>query len=405
MRPGKFFNLLLITGIIISFSKSLFSQEISPANNTIMPYFTYGKGLGITSPDSLFKLNIRFRMQNRLAITNLTNFDQAAIEARIRRFRLRLDGFVYTPKLTYVIQLGFSRADMNDGSGSTDSNIIRDAMIVYKFNHKFSIGFGQTKLPGNRQFVISSGDQQFVDRSITNAIFNIDRDFGMQISFSNSINNFNYNLKGAITTGEGPNAIVSSTGLAYTGRIELLPFGPFKDGGDYFESDLAREPKPKVSVGVTLSDDLNAIRTGGESGFFLYENRDIFSSMVDLLYKHNGWAFSSEFIQRNTDDPITQNEAGDIRFVYKGHGENYQLGYLFKKNYELAVRYSHVMPNDEIQTLVPNQNEYTLGASKYIKGHRLKLQTDGSYLHSSWLQGTISDRDTWQWRFQIELGI
>jgi len=401
----KFFKLLLVTGIILSASIGTYSQHISTSNNTFMPYFTYGKGLGFTAPDSLFKLNIRFRMQNRLAITNLAFFDKAAIDARIRRLRLRLDGFVYTPKLTYVIQLGFSRADMNDGSGTTDPNIIRDAMIVYKFNHKFSIGFGQTKLPGNRQFVISSGDQQFVDRSITNAIFNIDRDFGIQFSFNNNIHDFNYNLKGAVTTGEGPNALASGTGLAYTGRVEFLPLGVFTDGGDYFESDLAREPKPKISVGFTVTDDINAIRSGGESGPYLFDNRDILSTMIDLLYKHNGWAFSSEFLRRNTDDPITQNEEGDIRFVYKGHGENYQLSHLWKKNYELAVRYSHVTPNTDIQTLVPDQKEYTIGASKYIKGHRLKLQTDASYLKSSWLQNTRSDTDSWQWRFQIELGI
>ena len=405
MLLRKFFKLILIPGIFLSASVGTYGQQISPSNNTLMPYFTYGKGLGFTSPDSLFKLNIRFRMQNRFAITNLANFDQATIEARIRRLRLRLDGFVYTPKLTYVIQLGFSRADMNDGSGSTDANIIRDAMIMYKFNHKLSIGFGQAKLPGNRQFLASSGDLEFVDRSITNAIFNIDRDFGMQISFNNNIHNFNYNLKGAITTGEGPNALASNTGLAYTGRVELLPFGAFTDGGDYFEGDLTREPKPKVSVGVAVSEDVNAIRSGGESGLFLYDNRDIFSTMIDLLYKHNGWAFSSEFLRRSTDDPITQNEAGDKRFVYKGHGENYQLSHLWRKNYELAVRYSHVTPNSEIQTLVPDQQEYTIGASKYIKGHRLKLQTDASYLQSNWLQNTRPNTDSWQWRFQIELGI
>jgi hypothetical protein len=36
-----------------------------------LPY--YGKGIGITSPDSLYQLNIRFRMQNR--VTYLENED------------------------------------------------------------------------------------------------------------------------------------------------------------------------------------------------------------------------------------------------------------------------------------------------------------------------------------------
>ena len=29
-----------------------------------LPYYNYGKGLGITSPDSIFQFNIRFRMQS-----------------------------------------------------------------------------------------------------------------------------------------------------------------------------------------------------------------------------------------------------------------------------------------------------------------------------------------------------
>ena len=44
----------------------LYSQE--EGNNiklTALPYYNYGKGVGLTSPDSLFQFNIRFRMQNR----------------------------------------------------------------------------------------------------------------------------------------------------------------------------------------------------------------------------------------------------------------------------------------------------------------------------------------------------
>src|SRR5688572_28163312 len=72
-----------------------------------IPYFTFGKGLGITAPDSLFSMNIRFRIQNRVGIKTESGTDLgiSEVEARVRRLRLRFDGFVYNPKLTYVIQL------------------------------------------------------------------------------------------------------------------------------------------------------------------------------------------------------------------------------------------------------------------------------------------------------------
>ncbi len=404
MKPAiSFFFLFSI--LLVFESGRTYCQQVRSSSSNPAPYFSYGKGLGITSPDSLFKLNIRFRIQNRLSITNFDNWEQAMVEARVRRLRLRFDGFIYTPRLTYVLQLGFSKSDMDDGTANGDPQIIRDAMVVYSFNKRFSLGLGQSKLPGNRQRVTSSGDQQFVDRSIVNATFNIDRDFGVQAYYNNYLNNFYYVLRGAVTTGEGRNTSASSSGLAYTGRLEILPFGPFSDGGDYFESDLSREPKPKLSCALTYSKNLNTTRSGGQTGVYLYDTRDILTRMIDLLYKHNGWALSTEFIHRTTNDPLTENEEGSIRYVYKGHGENYQLSYLWKKNYEVALRYTHLMPQDQIYELAPKRREYTAGASKYIKGHRLKLQTDVSYLQSDWITDANPDTNAWQWRFQIEAGI
>jgi hypothetical protein len=87
----------------------------------------------------------------------------------VRRLRLRLDGFVLQRRLQYYIQLSFSKADM-ELEGGTVPQTIRDAMVYYHFNKRFYLGFGQSKLPGNRQRVISSGNQQFADRSIAATI-------------------------------------------------------------------------------------------------------------------------------------------------------------------------------------------------------------------------------------------
>jgi hypothetical protein len=381
-----------------------FPHCFAQTQNT-MPYFTYGKGLGITSPDSLFMLNIRFRMQNRLGIRTESedNLDIEEVEARIRRLRLRFDGFIYSKKLTYVIQLAFTRSDMDyDDTGFP--NVIRDAMVMYAINKHFTIGLGQTKLPGNRQRVNSSGDLQLPDRSIVNSIFNVDRDFGLQLYYNNNIQSLYYNLRGAISSGEGRNFNSTDQGLAYTGRVELLPLGTFTNNGDYFEGDLAREPKPKVSIGLSASSNINALRTGGQLGKFLYESRDIRTYMADFLFKFNGWSFSSEFLKRNTDNPITTNELGEQRYVYAGHGENYQGSYLFKNNFEIIGRYSQVKPSEQLTALEETVGQYTLGFTKYIKGHRVKLQSEFTYEDNNWLN-TTPDTGSYVVRFQIEAGI
>ncbi|MFN8690511.1 MAG: porin, partial [Cyclobacteriaceae bacterium] len=168
-------RILILTALVVALQAKAQKKDDLLAYQ--VPYFTWGKGLGITSPDSAFLMNIRFRLQNRIGITTISGSDFSVneVEARVRRLRLRLDGYLYNPKLTYVIQLSFSRGDI-DFEDSGFPNIIRDAMIIYNFNRHFALGLGQTKLPGNRQRVVSSGDLQLPDRSIVNAVFNIDRD-------------------------------------------------------------------------------------------------------------------------------------------------------------------------------------------------------------------------------------
>lgn len=380
------------------------------AQNNMTPYFSYGKGLGITSPDSLFMLNIRFRIQNRFAFAteSLEDLSVSEIEARVRRMRLRFDGFIYDTRLTYVIQLSFSRGDLDfDDTGFP--NVVRDALVLYSFNKHFSVGLGQTKLPGNRQRVNSSGDLQLPDRSIVNSTFNVDRDFGLQLYYDNNLGFMNYVLRGAITSGEGRNVSKSDQGLAYTGRLELLPLGQFTNGGDYFEGDLSREAKPKISVGLTYSNNENATRTGGQLGVFLPdgEQRDIETSMADFLLKYNGWALTSEYLNRFTTNPLILIDPAttDYAYIYKGHGFNIQGSYLFKNNWEVVSRFSEVKPSIELADFTPYIKQYTVGTTKYIKGHRVKLQCDVTLEDQNWLSTIQNDNRNWQVRFQVEAGI
>jgi phosphate-selective porin OprO and OprP len=365
-----------------------------------LPYFTFGKGLGFTAPDSAFSLAIRFRIQNRVAFKTVsdTDFGISEVEARVRRLRLRFDGFVYNPRLVYVLQLSFTRSDM-DFETTQFPNIIRDAYLQYSLSKKVTIGVGQTKLPGNRQRVISSGDQQFADRSIANGAFTLDRDFGIQLSVKQPV----YTFKAAISSGEGRNISTSDNGLAYTGRVEFLPLGAFTNGGDYFEGDLAREQKPKLSIGLVYNLNEKAVRTGGQLGLPLFEARNIETQIVDALLKYKGLAISGEYFNRFAKDPITTNEAGEERHVYAGTGQNYQVSYNFKSNVELATRYTVISPNQAIAQKEKLKENYTLGVNKYLKGHRVKLQGDITLERASRF-GTEATQN-WAVRFQIEAGI
>lgn len=395
----KMYRMFLVIATLLM-SALAFGQGQSNQTLSTVPYFTYGKGLGITSPDSLFSMNIRFRIQNRAAFQTESEDDLSIskVEARVRRMRLRFDGFVYNPKLTYLIQLSFTRGDM-DYESLGFPNIIRDAYVQYAFTKNFSVGFGQTKLPGNRQRINSSGDLQFADRSIVNSTFNIDRDFGAQFSYKAKF----AVVRGAISSGEGRNITNSDYGLAYTGRVDLLPFGHFTNGGDYFEGDLAREQKPKVSIGVAYSHNENTTRSGGQLGVFLGTPTDMQTEIIDFLYKYNGWAFSSEFMKRKAPTPVSLDDDGNQTFVYIGHGENYQGSYNFRSNWEIAARYSVVTPDKELEGIEEKKEHYTLGVNKYFKGHRVKIQNNITLERIHVGPSTLDQ--SWIYTFQVEVGI
>jgi hypothetical protein len=63
------------------------------------------------------------------------------------------------------------------------------------------------------------------------------------------------------------------------------------------------------------------------------------------------------------------------------------------------------VPDDDIQLLEPKLEQYTLGATKYLRGHRVKLQTEFTYARDTWLKGAEEDHEYFIVRFQVELGI
>lgn len=391
-------KVLLVSLLTVGAMSSLFSQQQVEAidkrqssNAFFKNYMKNDRGIEYVQKDSIFSAHFQFRMQNRAAYqsTSDSDFTPETFEFRTRRLRMKLKGFAYSPKLTYYVQLSFSRGDMDwDGtqnaSINSSPNVVRDATISYQFTKSFKATIGQTKLPGNRQRVVSSGDLQFADRSIVNSTFTLDRDFGFHVSFDRKY----FALKGAITSGEGRNTNRSDKGLSYTGRIEILPFGKFTNNNDYIEGDLAREPKPKLSIAGTYNFNSRAERQAGQLGNDLYEFSDLQNLSFDFVFKYKGFAVYNEFCTRKSNKPVTVSAADPTktRASYVGYGNLAQASYLFKNNFEIAVRYAFITPFASIYNnpVFLNVNEKAqqhihLGVTKYVYGHRVKVQGNLTY--------------------------
>lgn len=367
----------------------------------------FNDGIHFEHDPSHFKTRFRFRMQGRMTYQteDAEKLSPEIIDFNIRRMRLRLDGTVADPRLLYRIQLSFTRGDM-DFDRTEYPNILRDAVVGWRLQPTTTIWYGQTKLPGNRQRVVSSGAQQFVDRSLLNATFNIDRDLGAQLHHRVGEEKPLW-VKLAISNGDGRATDNKNDGLAYTGRVEWLPLGAFTDEGDYFEADLAREPSPKFSIGAVYSLNKKTTRPGGQLGKQFTNpdlNVDMETTFIDALLKFRGFSWSSEFANRWTQNPVL-NDSGNIVTVYKGQGFNTQVGYVFENNIEPALRYTQIKADrDALTGTVNDEKQYTLALSKYIDGHTIKVQTDLSYNEQlNRVQNTYAS--SWLYRLQVEIGI
>ena len=378
----KKINLLLTLLLVSGFA---YSQDIT--NNK------FGKGLyNVVAKDSSYSMKFAVRMQS-LFIGNWNVHEDDGVSSGssqflIRRSRLKFGGFAYSPKLIYKIELGLTNRDISGASSHTRGapRVILDAVIKWNFYKNFTLWVGQTKLPGNRERVISSGDLQFVDRSKLNANFNIDRDMGAQLRHHFKLGqNFIVREMFSISQGEGRNVTdVNLGGYQYTGRLEFLPFGKFASKGDYVNSAIKREEKPKLALGGTYDLHDRAVKNRSNMGSYMdndagYFETDITTIFGDMMFKYKGVSVMAEYAVRTAEQAIATNvdgtKTGDI--VGVGTGVNFQAGYMFKNNWEVATRYTltdwdNVVGKDD-------QTQYTLGVSKFFVGHKLKVQSDITY--------------------------
>jgi hypothetical protein len=256
----------------------------------------------------------------------------------VARGRLKFDGFMVNPDLRYKIEF-----DVVGG-------YVRDAMVKYRFAKHSDIWFGQGKLPGNRERVVSSGNLQFVNRSIFNDAFNIDRDVGIQFHHffeigSKMIIRDMY----AVSTGNGIKNKRFKPKPSLTAKIEILPMGVFSGNGDYVSGDLKREKTLKMLLAFSADYNMDAYKSNSHIGVILDDNKDLLTLNADILLKYQGWSFMTEWGMRSApNESAVVYDASNLatEAYYTGWGMNAQTGYLFENNWELSLRYAFTDPDD-----------------------------------------------------------
>jgi len=399
----KMNKLITVITVLLFSITSTFAQEVTSPK--------FGKGLiDIKGKDDSFSMNVSARMQY-LTSSSWSESDGAygspESNTLVRRARLKFSGFAYNPKLTYKLELGLSNRDISGASAFTSNapRYILDAYVRWNFYKNFILQAGQGKLPGNIERVISSGNLALVDRSLLNSKFNIDRDLGIQFRHHFKLSeNFIVKEIFAVSQGEGRNITKGNLGgHQYTSRVEVLPFGNFKSKGDYKGADLDREETPKLLVGVVYDVNNDAVKTRSNMGSYLETNEGFYQTDINTLFfdthfKYKGFSLMAEYADRDANEPVARNEdnslTGDV--VNIGNATNIQMGYVMPSNIAITGRYTNI----NFDSIVSSNNkitQYTLGLSKYVAKHKLKVQTDITY------EDSVSSTNKIVYRLQFDI--
>ncbi|MFT6244396.1 MAG: hypothetical protein ACJA0U_000716 [Salibacteraceae bacterium] len=397
----------------------LMLSAVSFGQDTVSTKF--GKGLyNVVSKDGSWSMKFGMRVQSLYVGENRINDANGVMPGTssflIRRARLKFGGHIFSPKLKYKIELGLSNKDLGKADATTNQapKMILDAVLKWNFFENFVLWAGQTKLPGNRERVISSANMEFVDRSMLNSYFNIDRDMGMQLRHHTVLGkNKKFTIREifSVSQGEGRNLVQNNFGgLQYTGRLEVLPFGKFASKGDYIGGDMKREETPKLSLAATYDFNDRAVKTRSNQGSYMIDdfagnadghfNSNITTIFADMMFKYKGFAVMGEYANRNAD--VINHFSADSTSsasVMAGSSMNLSLSYLFKNNWQVAGRYTSYTPNADY--IDNGEQRYTFGVSKYVVGHSLKVQADVTYKMEDDPAGSITD-DKLLYRLQID---
>ncbi|MFT5443344.1 MAG: phosphate-selective porin OprO/OprP [Myxococcota bacterium] len=366
---------------------------------------SYGsKGFRLETRDGNWQTNLQWRAQFRLTHPTrgdprqVTNFkidkEQTSFEAR--RLRMKIGGHGYQPWLKYYFEVDLQPTRNTSDSSSNASARVIDWRIDIAKKKEFGLRVGQWKIDYNRERVDSSGRQQFVERSIANRVFTIDRQVGVSFRghlFEGTHADLKYFV--GIFTGEGRGVANDDNSLMYTGRVQWNFLGRDLD---LRQTDVERTELPTASLAFGVATNKGACTRWSSGGC---GNLDGFArpgapetvgqfrvvqSVQELAYKWQGFSFQQEFHwKRVTDRSRPSSSSRRDSDLFGGYA---QAGYFFNEvidfvpeELELAFRYAYVREPNSVNLRKNNKrSEYTVGANWFFSGHNNKITLDYSHL-------------------------
>jgi len=356
-----------------------------------------GSGFRLATRDGNWRTELQWRAQTRFTtpyrsdprqIGSFNAEEQSNFEAR--RLRMKIGGHGFQPWLSYYFEVDLQPSrDVDDSSASSSARVIDWRIDIAKWDWG-GIRLGQWKVDLNRERVDSSGRQQFVERSIANRVFTMDRQIGVQLRghlFEDTPADLRYYA--GVFNGEGRSVNNTDNDMMYMGRLQWNFLG--RDLS-WRQTDVEYTERPTGSLaiaGFTTTGSCtrwSSSGCGNLDGFDRPANAipgqfDIDQVVQEFAYKYRGFSAQQEYHRKT----IKDNADGSSHELTGGY---VQAGYFFSNIFpnfpaplELAARYSFVdEPNAVNRVLENERREFTIGANWFFNGHNNKVTMDFSRL-------------------------
>jgi phosphate-selective porin len=281
----------------------------------------------------------------------------------VTRIRLSLRGTMYKPWLKYLLSYELSRT-----SGENSSKV-KDAYLDFAANPMASVRVGQYKVPFSLQELVGDQYQQFVDRSITNALA-VSRDTGMMLHGTTTAKAFGY--QAGVFNGSGESNRQDDQSLMYAARIWFDPFGEYQ----IREGSNDAPDKNLLHVGLAYRGG-EAARGGdtypsGGSTLRVFENADNQTALnLELGWKWKSLFATGEYFTVTTEQQNPAPATADV----DSDGWHLQAGWMaVPEKLELGLRYATLDADNDVDD--DAVTEARIGLNWFWKSHNLKLQSD-----------------------------
>ncbi len=348
-------------------------------------WFRYSSsGLQFGSEDGPFSAKVNVRLQLRFtspfesAPREKIDLDQPdAGNLSFRRAQFKMEGHIAAPWIEYKYE-----HDLVDGN-----------LLDLRFDvgpEWMKLRFGQWKADYSREWMDSSGKQQFVERSIVNREFTINRQKGVELTgrfLKGSVADSQYFVGAFTGHGRGifrDRRVPSDAADGSPMWLARYQWNPVGEGVALSQSDLERLTTPRLSLAVATTGNRSSYTRFSSSGGGQVDGFQVGAPgqyslrqyLAEAAFKQRGLSFQQEYHWKRIVDNVNSTET-------HMRGSYVQAGYFFNEickkmppQLELAGRYAFVDPstgrsNNLIQ-------ETAVVANWFLKAHADKLSVDVS---------------------------